>query len=524
MAGAGLTYERALRAVRARAEGQIFPRDEDALRHPRLPSSSASWRLRAARWLSGETCAYVEGPPAQEAGLPLHAAVCAWRELREEAELVAERHAAALSIAADRYGCLALHHCAYSNARAEAARWLLARGADVNGRSASRRTPLHESVESGTLEVARPLHLACHGDAPELVGALLDAGADPRAADADGATPLHFAAYARQKPRNREAQAAILAILAKRGQMARADFARCTASGASPLGAAVRLELVPLVEQMLAAGADPNDDEALEEARPHLYSALKGWQGFGNVRMARALVAAGADCSPTVPGEEAPLAIAMGVGRRPRQDGGEDGRDAWRTLVAEMIDRGAPVSGRTLDGVPLLVLACSHGMGPAVVLRMLERGASALCTPEAHPAPPADPDARTDAAYYAMGGAAEGAPRVPLVFACAARGTAEGVRLLLARYLPRSPAGRGRGRLARGLRAKGVACWLDAAPDEEGAEEEGEGEGGGGGGAGAGAIGHPKCAGLVPVLRRRLRFPFDNFQSRSNSSSCRFYT
>eukprot|EP00741_Cyanophora_paradoxa_P001164 tig00000459_g1122.t1 len=42
-----------------------------------------------------------------------------------------------------------------------------------------------------------------------------------------------------------------------------------------------------------------------------------------------------------------------------------------------MIDRGAPVSGPTLDGVPLLVLACSHGMGPAVVRRMLERGADA---------------------------------------------------------------------------------------------------------------------------------------------------
>eukprot|EP00741_Cyanophora_paradoxa_P001167 tig00000459_g1125.t1 len=486
MAGAGLTYERALRAVRARAEGQIFPRDEDTLIHPRLPSSSASWRLRAGRRPSEETCAYAEGPPAQEAGLPLHAAVCAWRELREEAELVAERHAAALNSAADRYGCLALHHCAYSNARAEAARWLLARGADVDGRSASRRTPLHESVESGcgpsgpspararraarpepeperaarrTAQDAgggagaagggadaaaadeggkQPLHLACHGDAPELVGALLDAGADARAADADGATPLHFAAYARQKPRNREAQAAILAILTKRGQMARADFARCTASGASPLGAAVRLELVPLVEQMLAAGADPNDGEAGGEARPHLYAALKGWQGFGNVRMARALVAAGADCSLTVPGEEAPLAIAMGVGRRPRQDGGEDGRDSWRALVAEMIDRGAPVSGRTLDGVPLLVLACSHGMGPAVLRRMLERGADAnegdrrgvmrLLLDAG-----ADPNARTDAAYYAMGGAAGGAPRVPLVFACAARGTAEGVRLLLAR-------------------------------------------------------------------------------------------
>eukprot|EP00741_Cyanophora_paradoxa_P001196 tig00000459_g1154.t1 len=231
MASADLTYERALRAVRARAEGQILPRDEDAVRRPAArPRAPQPHLVLSYTRPRKETWAYTEGPPAQEAGLPLHAAVCAWRELREEAELVAERHAAALNTAADRYGCLALHHCAYSNARAEAA------AADEGGK--------HQ------------LRLACHRDAPELLGALLDAGADPRAADADGATPLRSSSPpSRARSRRTVIFAAILAILTRRGQMARADFARCTASGASPLGAAVRLELVALVEQMLAPAA-----------------------------------------------------------------------------------------------------------------------------------------------------------------------------------------------------------------------------------------------------------------------------
>ncbi|GLG93733.1 Tyrosine-protein kinase Shark [Gryllus bimaculatus] len=77
-----------------------------------------------------------------------------------------------------RNGHSALHLAAWAG-RAEAARALLARGADVAAVDRCGRTPLHLAAE--------------HGQA-ECVGALVGAGAAVAARDKDEWTPLHFAA------------------------------------------------------------------------------------------------------------------------------------------------------------------------------------------------------------------------------------------------------------------------------------------------------------------------------------------
>lgn len=131
------------------------------------------------------------------------------RELREI--LAADGSQAA---ATDKYGLTALHW-ASDRGHAEAARTLLAAGADANAveRRLFKRRPLHFAALGGAEEVARALlksegldvgavdyrgaaalHGAAHAGATGVVRLLLDAGADARAATRDGLTALHVAA------------------------------------------------------------------------------------------------------------------------------------------------------------------------------------------------------------------------------------------------------------------------------------------------------------------------------------------
>ncbi len=114
---------------------------------------------------------------------------------------------------------------AASRGDAEAVRVLLERGVDVQTARADGMTALHWAAMHSDLEMAgmllyaganleattrighhTPLHVAGRSGRAAVVAALLEAGADPRALTASGATPLHLAAQAG----NAEAVAALL--------------------------------------------------------------------------------------------------------------------------------------------------------------------------------------------------------------------------------------------------------------------------------------------------------------------------
>ena len=104
------------------------------------------------------------------------------------------------------------------------------------------------------LRPAAPLHLAVLLDNTETVAALLDAGADPNAADSDGWTSLHLAAALYD---DAEVAAALLT--------AGADPDAADSDGETPLHEAARVGSAGTVAMLLDAGANPkagdNDGE-----------------------------------------------------------------------------------------------------------------------------------------------------------------------------------------------------------------------------------------------------------------------
>ena len=122
--------------------------------------------------------------------------------------------------------------------------------------------PLVEAVQAGDREAA---------------ARLLGAGADPDAAQPDGTTALHWAAY-------RDDLAAV-DLLLNAGASADAE----NRYGVAALSLAARQGYGAVVERLLAAGADPHT------AQPGGETALMSAARAGDVRSVDALVAAGAD-------------------------------------------------------------------------------------------------------------------------------------------------------------------------------------------------------------------------------------
>ena len=113
------------------------------------------------------------------------------------------------------------------------------------------------------------------GDAAR-VADLLERGADPRAADPDGATPLHWAA--------RAGAAEVVTLLLRAG----ADPAAATRHGVTPLALAAERGLPAVVDALLRAGA--HADTATSEGETVLMIAAR----TGRVAVIERLLAAGA--------------------------------------------------------------------------------------------------------------------------------------------------------------------------------------------------------------------------------------
>jgi ankyrin repeat protein len=241
---------------------------------------------------------------------------------------------------------------------------LIGRGADVNARSAGGFTPLMFAAQQSSLEAAQallaagariddrapdgssPLLLSLSGTHP--VGAanvtldrsdglpllLLSKGANPNLADADGYTPLHWAA--------------------ERGRLA-------------------------LVKALLAAGANPNARVSKDPPPPSgsftfstkgLAQATPFWLATRerHIDVLRALAAGGADVSMAGDGGVSPLMLAMpgGRGQAAARNGGD--------IVTVLLELGADVNAANAAGQTPLHAAAAAGAND-IVQALVDKGA-----------------------------------------------------------------------------------------------------------------------------------------------------
>jgi ankyrin repeat protein len=302
----------------------------------------------------------------------------------------------------DKEGLTPLHCAAYEGYE-DIAALLLARGADVNARTASDprpdSIPWERDLGFRLGPSVTPLHEAVAGWDPNVVGLLLAHGAEVNASDESGDTPLHYAAArtgrkvaevliaagADVNARNKDGTTP-LAIALRRGNVetARALIAaeaqkvvmknrsprirveyeskheavlhlaiagrsempwRQVPSDAEPNVAEFRREWVEL---LLANGADPNERD--EEGNTALSAALLR----GDERLARLLIAHGCDVNACNPGGTTALHLAAAGGR------GE--------LISLLLAKGADVNAQDVDGDTPLHSAALRGHRKAVEL------------------------------------------------------------------------------------------------------------------------------------------------------------
>ncbi len=163
-----------------------------------------------------------------------------------------------------------------------------------------------------------PLIAAVKSEDPDAVAALLGEATDVDAAQPDGATALHWAAF--------RDSLAIADLLIDAG----ADVSVSNELGATPLWLAADNGSAPMVARLLAAGARPN--VALPEGETPIMTASR----TGSVDAVNALLAAGAEvnASETTRGQTALMwAVAQG----------------HHAVVAVLIEQGADVAARSKD-------------------------------------------------------------------------------------------------------------------------------------------------------------------------------
>lgn len=256
---------------------------------------------------------------------------------------------------ADAGGRTCLMRAAYSGGpddlplAAAMIRLLLSRGADVHARDHDGRTVLLRAVEQ---------HLNEHGGVmshPEIVGPLLDGGADPNERGLDRLPPLLVAIRVWRGPPE------IVAELLGH----HADANAADEKGWTALMWAARLGKTVEARALLAKGADPVRTD--KEGDSALGIAIDN----GQREVAAALLDGGASTrSAGYESREAALAAARdGALLRAAEEGTIE-------EVTPLLSEGAPVDARDRRGrTPLLRAAASSSPNPLVISLLLERGA-----------------------------------------------------------------------------------------------------------------------------------------------------
>jgi ankyrin repeat protein len=153
------------------------------------------------------------------------------------------------------FGLIASHDHIESNRRLDAAPDLVTRsiraGATRNDPDTYFLAAIHHYVYAGDTA----LHIAAAAYKRELVGSLLEWGADVHARNRRGAQPLHYAADGSPNAGSsiRAAQSEVITLLIEAGSHADA----MDKSGVAPLHRAVRTRSSDAVKALLAQGADP---------------------------------------------------------------------------------------------------------------------------------------------------------------------------------------------------------------------------------------------------------------------------
>jgi quinoprotein dehydrogenase-associated probable ABC transporter substrate-binding protein len=205
-------------------------------------------------------------------------------------------------------------------------KYLLDKGADVNGRDKLGYTPLTNATRLGDSAIA---------------ALLLERKADPRLADHDGWTPMLYAAWLDD--------AATVQLLARQG----VDIEGANASGLSPLGVAAQYNKLKSVEALLGLGAQIDKKMGGAGYTP-LMLAVAG----GSNDVVKSLVKHGASVNVSNEGGVTPLMIAAARNQ---------------TQTAELLlQAGASTDARTSDGRDALTLARENS-SDAVVKLLEER-------------------------------------------------------------------------------------------------------------------------------------------------------
>ena len=180
---------------------------------------------------------------------------------------------------------------------------------------------------------------------PAEVKALLDRGADPRASNKNGWTPLHLAAQFNENP-------GVVTLLLDRGADPRASN-----NGHTPLHWAVRSNGNPgVVTLLLDRGADPRVPD--KNGRTPLHEAAQFNENPGVVTL---LLDRGANPQARTKDGWTPLHWAVRFNKNP-------------AVVTLLLDQGADPQAQDKDGTTLLHLAVMSN-DPSVVTLLLDRGA-----------------------------------------------------------------------------------------------------------------------------------------------------
>ena len=231
-----------------------------------------------------------------------------------------------------------------------------------------------------------PLHIAAVANAPRLIAALVEAGADIEARDRDGLTALHAASFtnslaaiaalleagAELEARNYDGKTPLQ--VANQGDSAEAmvalleagaDFDVRDVLGRTPLHLAALgaghtsandpLGLMAGLVALLHAGADPNALDMFGDTPLHAAATAI------NPAVVEALAHAGADPNARNPDGWTPLRHWVGRGDNP-------------AILAALLEAGADIETLDNDGDPLLHLAAERDR-PAPIVELLEAGA-----------------------------------------------------------------------------------------------------------------------------------------------------